>query len=197
MKVLKRNIVVITVLLFVCVAVYLNWSYGETETEAGSPVGTEDSVGADVTGGEAPDSAALETDEGAGLYYENTSGTLTSDMKEYFDTVRLTRQTARSEATETLQTITETAGTSQELIDSSLTDIATIAKWTMEEAEIESLIMAKGFADCVVFMSDDGINVTVPSEEGGLSTASVAKITDIVTSETGLGADALKIIEIK
>ncbi|MGE4483540.1 MAG: SpoIIIAH-like family protein [Oscillospiraceae bacterium] len=192
MKVLKRNIVVITVLLFVCVAVYLNWSYGETETEAGSTAGTEDSVGA-----EAPSSEVLETEEGAGLYYEDTSGTLTSDMKEYFDTVRLNRQTARDEATETLQTITETSGTSQELIDSSLENIATIAKWTMQEAEIESLIMAKGFDDCVVFMTDDGINVTVPTEEGGLSTASVAKITDIVTSETDFGADVLKIIEIK
>ena len=58
------------------------------------------------------------------------------------------------------------------------------------------MIVAKGFKDCMVFMTDDSVTVTVVRPEEGLSSAAVAKITDIITSETDYKADALKIIEI-
>ena len=59
------------------------------------------------------------------------------------------------------------------------------------------MIVAKGFDDCVVFMTDDGITVTVAEPEGGLDSAGVAKIKDIITTETEYAADDLKIMEIK
>ncbi len=36
MKIWKRNAVVAAIVLFVCVAVYLNWSYDQTESVSGS-----------------------------------------------------------------------------------------------------------------------------------------------------------------
>ena len=39
MKLWKRNAVVVAIVLFVCAAVYLNWSYQkEGDTEAGKPL---------------------------------------------------------------------------------------------------------------------------------------------------------------
>ena len=54
----------------------------------------------------------------------------------------------------------------------------------LREAQIESLIIAKGYKDCVAYMNDDGISVAVSAPEGGLQAADVALITDIVLSQS-------------
>ena len=45
-------------------------------------------------------------------------------------------------------------------------------------------------------MTDDAVTVAVPAPKDGLSEASVAKITETVTSETDYTASQLKVIEI-
>ena len=174
MKKVKRNAVILTVLLFVCAAVYLNWSYGQKEKQDVLSGGADESVEGQVLTGQ-------------------TNGT---DTDEYFASARLNRQQARNEASQTLQTVSTTEGIPQETIDTAAEQMMKIAEWTVKEAEIESMIVAKGFKDCMVFMTDDSVTVTVVRPEEGLSSAAVAKITDIITSETDYKADALKIIEI-
>jgi stage III sporulation protein AH len=83
------------------------------------------------------------------------------------------------------------------MIDAALAEISEIASVSIKEAELEDLIKAKGFADCVVYISDEGVNVTVPAPEEGLSSASVAKITDVVTTQTDYTAGDIKIIPVK
>ena len=73
--------------------------------------------------------------------------------------------------------------------------IQTIAGYTVSEAQIENLVTAKGYADCVAFISDESVSVAVSAQEGGLTDADVAKITEIVTDETGYEASQVKIIE--
>ena len=74
--------------------------------------------------------------------------------------------------------------------------IQTLASYTLSEAQIESMITAKGYADCVVFMSEDGVSVVVSTGADGLQTEDVARITDIVKQETGLSAECIKIMEV-
>lgn len=192
MKTFKRNAVIITVLLFVCVAAYLNWSYNkksdDTETAGeASPMESASSIAQNSAEQAAPD---------AGLYYIPSDPTPAVN-KEFFDAARLNRQQARDAAAATLSTVSKTEGASKEIIDAALEEIALIASNTVKEAQLEDLIKAKGFADCVVYISDDGVNVTVPAPEEGLPASSVAKITDIVTSQTDYTAADLHIIPIK
>lgn len=187
MKTFKRNAVIITVLLFVCVAAYLNWSYNSnSDSETAAEVSPQD------TAGSIDDQDASATASGAGLYYEDE----VTVNKEYFDTARLNRQQARDAAAATLATVSETEGASQEMIDAALKEISDIASVSVKEAQLEDLIKAKGFADCVVYISDD-IDITVPAPAEGLAASSVAKITDIVTSQTDYKAIDLHIIEVK
>ena len=58
------------------------------------------------------------------------------------------------------------------------------------------MIVAKGFTDCVVFMTDEKVTVTVAKPEGGLTTEGAAQIRDIITSETDYTVDSLTIIEV-
>ena len=208
MKAFKRNAVIITILLFVCAAVYLNWSYNEkvdnaetagenlegqteqtsTQTQSGTETGEQDTQDQQNSG------------DDAGLFYTGediaTTSKSSSDIEEYFAQVRLERQQARDEASMTLETVAATEGASQDTIDEALAKMTQIAEWTTKEAELENLITAKGFTDCVVYLSESGASVTVAAEEG-LSNAAVAKITDIIVTETDFTADQLKVIEIK
>ena len=73
--------------------------------------------------------------------------------------------------------------------------IETLASSTISEAQIENLVIAKGYADCVAFIGDGGVSVVVSATESGLQDADVARITEIVTNETGVPASQITIIE--
>ena len=69
-----------------------------------------------------------------------------------------------------------------------------LAAYTVAESQIESLVVAKGYADCVAFMGDDAISVVV-SDPDGLDAVDVARIKDIVVSETSYTPDQIRIME--
>ena len=185
-KNLKRNIVMVAVLLFVCAAVYLNWSYSRQYGEADAAmVKAEDA---------AMKAAAAEDRFTETLAVEEQRAETTSP---YFATARLTRQQSRDEALSLLETAASGEGASQETIDAAMDSITAMATWSMQEAQIENLLLARDFDDCVVYMSGDGVTVAVPAPLEGLSEAAVARITDTIVNETGLAASQIRIIEVR
>ena len=191
MKNLKRNIVIITVLLFVCAAVYLNWSYNKAWGEADEAmVAAEDAA---MAAADAEYAASLEDE----LAAQTTQATEDESVSDYFAQARLTRQQSRDEALSLLETAAAAETASQEVIDSAMNEISVMATWSMQESQIENLLIAKDFTDCVVFISEDGVTVAVPAPAEGLSEADVARITETITSETDYVASQLQVIEIK
>ena len=83
----------------------------------------------------------------------------------------------------------------QSVLDEAVASMQVMAANTLAEAQIENLVTAKGYKDCVAFMSDESISVVVSAGEGGLTETDVARITDIVITETGYSADGIKIME--
>ena len=75
------------------------------------------------------------------------------------------------------------------------TGIQLLADNAVTESRIESLVIAKGYQDCVAFINDGGVNVIVAKTETGLESADVARIRDIVLGETGAAADSIRVIE--
>jgi len=214
MKVFKRNAVIITVLVFVCVAVYLNWSY-DKKTEDAAKKGAEiantgsETVDKATTAGGAGTISAEITDEEkqeektaeTGLYYAEADpgskkeAALTM-LEERFAAIRLQRKEARDEAQSALETVSKSEGASSETVDAALKKMAELADLSLKEAEIETIIKSKGFTDCVVYLTEDSATVTVACEVS-LSNAGVAQITDVIISETGLSASQLKVIELE
>jgi len=190
LKNLKRNAVVVVVLLFVCVAGYLNWSYN---TKWGKPDG--DMVLAEDT---AMNAANEEYKNVLSIGAEDDAQAASNEfVSEYFAAARLTRQQSRDEALSLLQTAASTDNVSQETIDSAMSEISAMATMSMREAQMENLLIAKDFADCVVFMSDNEVTVALPAPAEGLSEAAVARVTDIITSEAGIPASNIRLIEIR
>lgn len=171
MKHLKRNVTIAAVLLLVCAAVYLNWSYN-------NKWGTADPAMVKKAANEAYEAANTKSSTG------------------YFAEARLNRQVSRDEAIKLLEDAVKSDTASQETIDSAMTSISAMANYSMKESQLENKLLAKDFSDCVVYMSEDSITVAVPAPRDGLSEAAVARITETVTSETSYTAAQLNVIEV-
>ena len=67
----------------------------------------------------------------------------------------------------------------------------------LSEAQIESLVIAKGYADCVTYIHDDTVCVAVAAPAEGLDQTDVALISDVVTAQTDYPLSQVRIIEVK
>lgn len=178
MKNKKRNLTMMAVLVFVCAAVALNWSYNKRWG--------------------APDAEMVLAEDTAMLKANADSGTTKpASASEYFAEARLTRQVSRDDALQLLQAAATAETASQETIDGAVNAISAMATSSMKEAQIENLLIAKDFADCVVYIGNDAITVAVPAPMEGLSEEAVARVTDIICSETEYAAAQLNIIEVR
>ena len=115
----------------------------------------------------------------------------------YFAEARLTRQVSRDEALQLLQSAASADTASQETIDSAMNAIAAMATCSMQETQIENLLLAKDFSECVVYIGNGAVTVAVSAPADGLSDEAVAQITDIICTETEYDATQLNIIEVK
>ena len=104
------------------------------------------------------------------------------------------RQQARDNAISLLQEAAEQSGADAAVANEASEGIQVLAGYTMKEAQIENLVTAKGYADCVAFMGEDSISVVVDTGTGELTAEDVAKITDIAMTETGYPASGIKIM---
>lgn len=175
-KLWKRNAVVAAVLVLVCAAIYLNGRYAAKVEEPNKVLGQSTQVDAPMEEAEEVSAEAKPSD--------------------YFATARLTRKQARDSAISLLREASEDPDADSETASEAAKSIQTLASYTLSEAQIENMITAKGYADCVVFLADDSVSVVVSTETDGLQTEDVARITDIVKQETGLPAEKIKILEV-
>ena len=184
MKTWKKNLVAAAVLITVCTGIYVNWLY--TEDAATSDLTdtlNAEKVMSDETLVLSDDMEAL----AAGEDLQTTAG-------DYFAAVRLSRQQARDSALNLLQEAMSYAeGTKASESSAQLEDIVQTA---LTEAQIESLVIAKGYTDCVAYMTNEGISVAVTSPEGGLQQSDVAVIADIVMSQSEYKLSDIRIVEV-
>lgn len=184
----KRYAVTATMVVLVGAAVFLNFKYGSNspkDTDAGTKILGESTL---VSGGE---SSSGETKEAAASSPDEASVYTGSD---YFASARLTRQQARDNAISLLQKAADEKGAAQDVVNKASDGIQVLASYTMKEAQIENLVTAKGYADCVAFMGDDSISVVVSKESGELTSEDVAKIMDIACTESGYSPSAVKVM---
>jgi len=180
-------VVAAAVLVTVCAGIYVNWLYTE-ENAAASLVDTLDAekVMSDELLILEGDMAAI----AAGEAVQTTAS-------DYFAAVRLSRQQARDSAVNLLQEAMAYSdqGSSKEA-ESSM-ELEQIVQTALSEAQIESLIIAKGYADCVAYMTGEGISVAVSSPAGGLQQEDVAVIADIVMAQSDYDLDAIRVVEVQ
>ena len=122
---------------------------------------------------------------------DNENETLGTDT--YFASAILSRDQARDEALAVLQTVLSNEDALEETKNQALADISRIALEIEKEANIESLIRARGFEDCIAVLSGDAASIIVKSDTD-LLTSHVAQISEIVYEQSGVLPANVKII---
>lgn len=183
----RRNAVAAMIVLFICVAVYLNWSY-TNNIQTGKTLG--EVTLADGTQSQTEDKEQVDS-ENDGEKSQQTS----SD--EYFTNARLEKQKARDSALTILKETSEKQEVSQQERDKAAANMESLATGAVSEARIETLIKAKGFEDCVALINSESVNVIVKVPDGGLTASDTTKIKDIVVTEAKVKPGQIKIVEVK
>lgn len=183
MKTWKKNVIAAAVLVTVCTGIYLNWLYADQATASE----LTDTLDAEKV---MSDELLVMSDDEAVISQDGMN-----TATDYFAAVRLSRQQARDSALELLQEAM--AYSDQTKAAESSAQLEDIVQTALSEATIESLIIAKGYADCVAYMSNDGISVAVAAPEGGLQQADVAVIADIVLNQSDFSLSEIRVVEVQ
>lgn len=178
-KTWKKNLVAAGILVTVCCGIYVNWRY------TGGQVENLDQM---------LDTDKVMSDELLNLGEDTLVSGGEDTFTDYFAAVRLSRQQARDSAITLLQEAMSYGDETQQ--EATTAQLEQIIQTALVEAQIESLIIAKGYADCVAYMTETGISIAVASPEGGLQQTDVALITDIVLSQSDLTIQDIRVVEV-
>ena len=198
-----RKATAITLAAALVVAVYLNWQYARTgvtlEEDAvnvAATVETEEAVSAPIMDGlmteaEAVSSANKNYGEAQLVSVANNSGS------KFFEEARLKRTKAHDETKDAVQKSLKSASLSAEQKKSYTQKLTGSLEDLNAENEIETLVRAKGFADCLCFLQSGRADLTVMTSGDALTAAQVAQIRDIVLSKSNVTAQNITIVEVK
>ena len=112
---------------------------------------------------------------------------------DYLATVSLGRQQARDEAMEVLLSVSESEDALPDAKADAMNDMNRIALDIEREAQIETLVVSRGFSNCVAVLNGDKASVIIESEP--LTPGQVAQVSEIVYEAAGILPANLKIIE--
>lgn len=177
----KRHIILAALVLSLGIAVYLNWVYSASG---------EDFVATETA-------TTTETKNYGDSKYVSLDGEqiqVVSNSK-YFNEARVNRTKTRDKAVDSIKKMFKDADltdTEKAALAVQATDIAQAIE---TEGAVESLIKAKGFEDCMVYLADDKADVIVKAS--GLQKEDVVKIKDIVLAQTDVVVENISITETK
>lgn len=110
----------------------------------------------------------------------------------YFTATTLSRTQSRDEAIDVLKLVTNNEESSADAKAQAANQISQIAVNIQNEANIESLVKAKGFEDCVAIIGNDTVSVVVKAES--LQASQAAQIMSIVYETTGISPEKVTVL---
>ena len=169
-KIGRRHLVIVGAVLLIALAIVLNMVLFTDQT----PLVNDPDTNTGVTPGDTADGQSNAADG-------------------YFSATQVSRQRARDEALEVLQSVVDNAGSDEATKTGALLEISALAEAMEAEANIETLVLAKGFAQCVAVINGESCSVVVKNE-GELQPAQISQINEIVYEQAGIQPVNVKII---
>ena len=198
----RKKLTLMTLVVALGVAVYLNWEYAKTGTaDYGLTAGT--GVSDTVQTAAEPDALAVDGESSSEPIADKNYGEAQlvslsgEEVSAYFDEARLTRTKTRDEALDTLQKSLKDAKITDEEKKALTEELSGIITSIAAEGEIESMIKAKGFIDCVAFLDGDKANIAVKTKSDTLTKSEVAQIRDIVMAKSSVSAQNITVVEVQ
>ena len=193
----KRQLTILTLILALGVAVYLNWEYAKTDSPFALPTQPQAEDDALLANAQAENTPVMEALPDKNYGEAQLVSVSEDSSDQYFETARLTRTKTRDEALDKLQQSLKATGlTEEEKAQLKDTLSSTISNISLE-SDIENLVKAKGFADCVVFVDGEKVDLAVKTGAEGLSKNEVAQLRDIILGKVQTSAQNISIVEVK
>lgn len=171
---LRKNTLVACCVLLIAVAVWLNFSFADNTDIAAGGTNTDTQAQGKILG-------------------ESTFVSNQSTEEDYFSIAVINRQRVRDEAIDMLREVVDNVETNSAIRENAFNEMTRMAGETNSEINIENLITAKGFEECVAVISGDTANIIVKSD--GLLPEQLAQIQEIVYTQSGTSIENIKIIE--
>ena len=174
----RRNLIIAGAVTLIIAAVAVNWivfsgDSGKDGYDYNASAGMSTNYGTTLNTGAVGD----ETSKPTGGEPDATDS--------YFSSVEVSRQRARDEALEVLNSVVDNAEASEEVKAEAMAEIQTIAREMSQESNIESILMSKGFAQCLAVINGDSANIVVRTE-GQLQSSQLAQINAVVYEQAGI-----------
>ena len=169
----KKSIVMCGLALALSAAIYLNWQYQDN--------------------GAASKSNKDDSGLGKSIYVNNTVSI--EEEKDYFSTAVNDREKSRKNTIAELNEIISDKNSSSDAKQKAEKNKNTIALNIEKEANIETLIKAKGFEKCIAVINEKSANIIVKAKE--VTSRQTLQINEIVSEQTDFTSENIKIIAIE
>lgn len=183
MKFGKKQLVLASLVLALGAAVYLNWQFAGTNT---LPVEDTSSETSQLGAAQLVNNAYVET-----VTDDLQSSTETAAQEDALAQARVDRQSSRDEALELLDNVLESVDSDSAAKQQAVEEASAIAQNILEESNVESLLQAKGYSQCVAYITEEECSVVMADS---VEEADTLIVQEIVMEQTGLSADKIKII---
>lgn len=221
MKFGKRELIMSALVLALGTAVYVNWQFSANETQLNAErsdeeLGVAQYVNASVSPSENSSkgsssgasskqtssseskteskSAASNTSSNQNTESGKNTSSVATNTAEYFSKVRLERQQIQDELLELAQNVIEASDSSSKGKEEAVKHLNELSDTIQQQSNVENLIIAKGFDDCVAFIQNGECSVVVTGQE--LKSDLLIAIKDIVMGQTGLSFDKIRVTHI-
>lgn len=169
----KKHIAVASMVLMLSAAVYINYLYAAGDIESFVDAGKN---------------------YGDSILVDGSADEEITDTSAYFSEARVSRQQSRDEAVATIENLYVSAENDTEQVSVLAEKASQIASNMELETKIETMMKAKGFEDCIVYISGEYADVIVQTE--GLIPTEAAVIKEAIIQETSVPVENISIVEV-
>jgi len=169
----KKHIAIASMVLMLSAAVYINYLYAAGDIESFVDAGKN---------------------YGDSILVDGSADEEITDTSAYFSEARVSRQQSRDEAVATIENLYVSAENDTEQVSVLAEKASQIASNMELETKIETMMKAKGFEDCIVYISGEYADVIVQTE--GLIPTEAAVIKEAIIQETSVPVENISIVEV-
>ncbi len=208
----RKEVVAAALVVLIGVAGYLNWSYqdeirvtdGEIYAETGKRLGEAQYVS--TTKSDVEDKDKADTKETAKEdKSKDKEDSKKEDKKEdsenakadadSFASARIEKENARSKSLEILNQTAANESFYDDTRKQAQERILKMASNVEKEATIENIAKAKGYSEIAVYIDGEAVDMLI--KKADLSESDITKLKDIAAQQLNIGANDIKIVQIK
>ncbi|HYF82840.1 MAG TPA: SpoIIIAH-like family protein [Clostridia bacterium] len=199
MQVRRKNIVICSMIILLFVVGYAYNSFtserlADANLDLDAQVAiTNEAQAKDQGNSVSAEKTGTEQDGEAAVVEDNSNEAIETASASFFSEYRLERDKNRSKEVDMWQDIINSDKAEENFKNMAQQELVKIVALTEKEMIIENLIVARGFNDALVFLTDDSATIIVDAKE--LTPANIAQIQDIVVRKTKLDPKDIKIMK--